>query len=157
MRFIVFTLLLFGFLSVSAQISGVVVDMETKKPLPYVKIKTDNGHFYATDYKGCFRIKDEFKSVSFSNFSYLKREMNRSEVGDTIFLLPYILNDFVVYGTNLKKPHFTFKSVGKANPITGVSKPSGMDFLGWLNVFDRSRHHPSKKERQKNKEILDNY
>jgi hypothetical protein len=159
MRFIIISLslLFFCYIHLSAQIKGVVVDMDTHKPLPYVKIKTDNKQYTATDYKGNFSIPAEFKSVSFTNISYLTREMNRAEMTDTIFLLPNTLNEVVIYGQDPYKIHFDLKSVGKPSIITGVRSPSGIDLLGWLNIFDRSVHHPSKREREKNKQIWDNY
>lgn len=155
-RFLTIFILCSWLTNAKGQVSAVVVN-EAGLPIRNLTVTTDAGTAYTTNFRGIFSIKENFKTITIAGHGYLSRIMNRSEITDTIMLLPYMLNEFVVYGKRRDKTHFKKNPFRKADPTTGVRKPTGINLLGWLNIFDRKRHRSSKKEREMNEKIWREY
>ncbi len=147
--------------NIRAQISGVVVDIETRRPIRDVMINMNNNRGVKTSWNGSFSINDDFSSATFTRPGYLSRNMNREEIKDTVFLLPNgrTLAEVVVYA---KKPGPKFNYSGmtatdrKLLANQGMAK--GFNILGFIPLAInalKDKHKMSKKE--KLKQQLDNY
>lgn len=76
---------------VSAQNKGIVLDINTYKPIPYVNVYTtyNKGVFGTTsNTSGEFNVNFLFKSLTFSHVNYEKSEILCDNLKDTIFLNP---------------------------------------------------------------------
>ena len=135
-----------------AQSRCVVIDKETGIPIRDVKVYTDKGHVFVSDYQGRVVVDSAFKSVTFSHVSYLMRVLERHEWRDTLWLLPKEnrLGEVVVWGTEHKKIN---QVVGLATrDAASYAPPPG---LASFDFFEMFRKKPlSKKARKKNKELL---
>lgn len=94
-----------------SQTKGIIVDKETRQPVPYVSIYTKNGDkVFGTmsNEQGGFSIDFSFQSLFFSHINYEKAEIKKLNLGDTIYLVPstVILNEIVV---NNKAPQWINK------------------------------------------------
>lgn len=84
-----------------AQYNGIVLDIETNKPIPYVNIHTTlnkNVLGTTTNSQGLFSVSFSFKSLIFSHVNYEKAELTYANRSDTIFLTPgsNLLNEVVI-------------------------------------------------------------
>jgi hypothetical protein len=143
----------------TAQVHGVIADMETHKPIRGAKIYTNRNQSFSTNYTGHYSLPENFTSATVTHPSYLRRMVKKAEIGDTIFLLPYTLKEVVVYGKKRDTSSgldLNFSSDILEDPLTKPRKPSNKDLLGWMKAFN-GRHHPSKKEREKNEKIWKEY
>ena len=141
-------------MAASAQRRVLVADIDSKAPVGKVKICTDRNRTYTTDYTGHVVIDTFFKTATVAHPTYLSRIIDLKQTTDTIFLLPNMLKEVVIFG---EKPiiHFDFNFKAGNGPGQ-FKKPSGYDFLGWLKTFEKG-HRPSRKEQEKNKKIWKNY
>lgn len=74
-----------------AQTKGVVVDKVSRQPIPYVSIyaKTGDKVFGTmTNDKGEFSVDFSFQTLFFSHISYEKTEITKSDLRDSIYLIP---------------------------------------------------------------------
>lgn len=141
-----------------AQAEGVVADMETRLPIRDAHLRTNTGEEVKTDYRGRFVLQKPFSSVAIRASRYDLLTMKADQFRrDTVFLLPEYtrLGEVVIIGRHLK-PEFNMvkearKGAERAPKTGGIS---GFDFL---SVFDRSHRHISRKQRQREKEILRKY
>ncbi len=141
-----------------AQTDGVVADMSSRRPLRDAIIITDRGTQVTTDYRGHFSLDGSYGSAGIMCKGYLTRRMTAGEMRrDTIFLIPDVktLQGVEIVApsdgrTALKK---SIESDMKALPKT---PKSGFSF-DFGSLFDRSKRRVSKKERARQKQILDNY
>lgn len=141
---------------------GVVVDMETGRPLRGVEVLIDGSytHKTTTDYTGTFTLTDSLREVTLLRQGYEHRIMLRSELTDTIALLPLYnkLNEVVIYGREPGKhmPLLTLvngqlKEMKLLRPKTGIS----CDLLSWLKVFEKG--HVSAKKRKERLDAIKDY
>jgi hypothetical protein len=90
--------LLIGFILVTqtdqlvmAQTKGIVVDKESRQPIPYVSIYTkvgDKVYGAMSNEQGGFSIDFTFQTLYLSHINYLKAEISKSNLSDTIYLEP---------------------------------------------------------------------
>lgn len=156
---LLFAIVLFAIDEVSfAQKSGIFIDLQTHLPVPDVQIRTNTGYARLSDKAGRFSLSIPFSSITITHTSYVMRVLNKEEMKDTIYLLPKSINinEVTILG---RKPRVTFSLnalSGKTDPRIGPAKsPSGMNFLGWLSIFEKG--HVSKKEREKRRKAIENY
>ena len=84
-----------------AHTKGILVDKESRQPIPYVSIYTTNGNkTFGTmsDEKGEFSIDFPFQTLFFVHMNYEKSEIKKSDLSDTIHLMPttVMLDEVVV-------------------------------------------------------------
>ena len=136
-----------------AQTSGIILDVETREPVAGVQIYTNTNKIITTNKSGRYSIFVPFASFTISRNGYLKRTLDKSDLKDTIYILPksVSLNEVVVtaaaprIGFNIKK------MTSETAQRYGV-KPSGMNFL---SIFER--HRVSGKERERRHKAVANY
>ena len=131
-----------------AQTAGIVLDIQTRLPIVNVNIFTDNNKTFTTNKAGRFIITTTFGSVTITHGNYIRRILNRKEMQDTIFLLPksITVNEVII---TAKAPRIS------PDIMKSVQQPSGMNFLGWLRIFEKG--YVSKKERAKRRKAIENY
>lgn len=145
-----------------AQVTGVVIDMETRKPLRDVGVVVNGSYAkkFTTDYRGCFFISGEVKDLTFVHAGYEKRVMKRSELTDTIALLPKFnrIDEVVIYG-NMPGKHAPVLGLIDSQLKSMPKEPSKAvvsgDFLSWLKVFEKG--HVSAKKRRERMKAIENY
>lgn len=74
-----------------AQNKGIILDIETYKPIPYTNIYTTyNKEVFGTtsNTSGKFTVNFHFDSLTFSHINYEKKEVSHKNFRDTIFLRP---------------------------------------------------------------------
>ena len=146
----------------TAQTKGVIADMESRKPLRDVTVHSSANEIVKTNYLGRFVLISTFTSVTITCKGFLSRTLNRDEMQrDTIFLLPRMseLDEVVIYA-KAPKIGFDLKSLTKDASLSAPRSGgigAGFDFFKPLERFDRSKRYVSRKQRRKQKEILDNY
>lgn len=84
-----------------SQTKGIIVDKETRKPIEFVSIYTKDGDkiFGAmSNERGEFNVNFSFQTLFFSHINYEKIEIVKSDLGDTVYLVPtnIVLNEVVV-------------------------------------------------------------
>ena len=138
-----------------AQKRCVVADIESHKPLRGVKVYTDANYTAETDYTGNFLLPAGFKVLTLTGFGYMRRIVHPTEVADTLFLLPTMLNEVVILG-EAPKPGFDLsRSIRQST--AGIPKKTAPVTFDFFSIFDKSKRTPSKKERMMTKKILETY
>lgn len=94
-------LLIVSMQSMMSQTKGVVVDITTRQPIPYVSIYTKNTESVLgsmSNEQGQFSINFSFNTLFLSHINYEKIEIKKEYVRDTIYLTPasILLNEVVV-------------------------------------------------------------
>lgn len=139
-----------------AQLTGVAFDMETRRPVAGAAVYINPKGSVLTDKHGRFTINGKCHSVTFSHISYESRSMNRSELRDTVWLMPKAnrLDEVVVTAIG-PKVRLDIKELQKDASL--YRKPSsGVDF-DFFSIFDRSSRRRSEKDRKRLENILKNY
>ena len=85
---------------VFAQGRCVIVDKETGTPIRDVKAYTDKEEEFTTDYRGVLVIDKPFDSATLAHPKFLSRKVDKTELKDTVWLLPKAirLDEVVVWG-----------------------------------------------------------
>lgn len=143
-------------------VQGTIVDMETGKPLRDVEILIDGSYSrkVRTDYKGTYLLPDSLRDVTLMLAGYEYRKMLRSELTDTIGLLPNYnkLREVVVYGKEPTK-HMPVLALinGQLKKAEHLPKSAGVscDLLSWLRVFEKG--YVSEKKRKARLKAIENY
>ena len=91
-----------------AQTKGVVVDKVSRQPISYVSIYAKTGDKVlgtVTNDKGEFSIDFSFQTLFFSHISYEKTEITKSDLRDSIYLIPTttLLTEVVVSSRQPKR------------------------------------------------------
>lgn len=135
-----------------AQRGGVVIHMETGVPMRGVFVTTNSGERVTTDYLGKFLLAKPFKSLTFTHSGFVPLSLERSQMSDTIALMPQFntLEEVVVWG---RGRHVEDKAVEMPSYIKGFKGPSGHDFL---SIF-KKRVGLNSKQRKKHQWIIENY
>lgn len=95
---------LFYQLPFNAQIQGVVLDYDTKKPIPFINIYTraSNSEIFGTttNSDGSFIIDFSFNELSFKHINYKYKNVKKEELKDSVFLYPNtnLLDEVVISG-----------------------------------------------------------
>lgn len=141
----------------AAQTDGVVADMKSRLPIRDAKISTSSGHFVTTDYLGRFHIPKPFTSATVSCRGYMQRNIKTDGVPrDTIFLIPLANTLAEVEITASGTPRTNMTEMVRKHAAQTPRTNSGLNF-DFFRMFDKSVRYVSKKEREKQKRILDNY
>lgn len=140
-------------ISVRAQRTIVVLDMEVYEPVAGVKIYNEHREVYTTDKRGRVTIDRPFSSLTFTHGNYVHRTLRRNELRDTVRLLPknVTINEVVITAKRPTISQQIFKSV-EQEAISHGNAPSGRDFL---KVFQRNK--VSRKVREKARKAVENY
>lgn len=144
----------------NAQIGGVVIDMETRKPLRDVKVYMNTQKSTVTNWAGRFDTDGNFGSATFTHGNYVPRVMKREEMRDTIYLLPKMneLAEVIVYGKK-PGPKFNYSGMTKTDAQLANYQGGGFNILGLaamaVDALVKDKHKMTKQ--QKVKKILDNY
>lgn len=94
----------------------VVVDVNTKEPLPFATIITNNAEGFYSNENGYFFIeKEKFQSITVSYLGYKNLELIKTKVNDTIFLTPeaIVLNEVNISKNNNPLQKIGFLKKGK--------------------------------------------
>lgn len=144
-----------------AQVSGIVVDIETGTPIKDVTVSMNTNNGVKTKWDGSFSIDEDFSSATFTRSGYLSRSMNKEEIKDTVFLLPNgrSLAEVVVYA---KKPVNKFNYSGMTGLdrklIANQGMAKGFNPLGFvLLAIDALKDKHKMTKNEKLKQQLDNY
>jgi len=101
-----------------AQTKGVLLDKNTHQPIPFVCICAKNGSNVSgtmSDENGRFEINFQFNSLIFSHVYYVKTEIDRKDIRETIYLFPkdIVLSEVVITGEPPKWINSVLKEVIK--------------------------------------------
>lgn len=138
----------------NAQVTGIVIDLETRKPVSNVHLYLDTNMNVVADWAGRFHTDAKFKSATISHFKYVARKMKREEMRDTIYLLPKMntLSEVVVYGRN-PGPKFKYNNMTSIDRQLANYKGGGFNILGLaalaINALVKDKHKMSKRDRTK--------
>lgn len=133
----------------------VVCDIETGVPLREVKVHLNTGRTCVTNYRGQWQTDSTFESATVSHPRYLSRVVQRTELQDTLYLLPKgnTLGDVTVWGVDRRG----IKGMMKQSP-SGLAAYAPSGGLVSFNFFDLFRKKPlNSKARKKNRELLENW
>lgn len=136
-----------------AQYSAVVLDLETKRQIAGVSVYVNPNGIVKTDSVGRFFINGEFNSVTLTRQGYESLTLSKSELPDSIWLLPNrrSLDEVVIIG-HKPKINFKYKNVEMFDNLTRP-RVTGLDLM---SIFDFKGKKKAKR-RRKIKKILDNY
>lgn len=136
-------------LSLHAQRSIVVYNLDTKTPLRGVRIWTNTNHTDTTNYLGRCSLPEQFDTLVVSKPGFLAARLPRKLVTDSIPLLPnaHRLGEVVVYGNDLSKRLNESANQWAKDAATTAPQPSGIIF-DFFNLFD-FRAHKQARQRKK--------
>ena len=136
-----------------AQVRFMLMDMEVYEPVADVVIYTDRKDTFRSDSRGRVVIDKPFGSLTFTHRNYIHRTLRRSELTDTVRLLPksVTINEVVITAKRPAISQQIFSSVENEARNYGQS-PSGMDFL---MVFKRNK--VSRRVREKARKAVEDY
>lgn len=139
-----------------AQTSGVVYDMETRMPISSVKVYINPSGRTTTDRHGRFSIGRACHSFTFSHVNYESRSLHRTELRDTVWLMPKMrtLDEVVIIGI---KPKVRFDVDRMSREASVYGKPSSGLSFDFFSVFDKSQKRKSGKERERYRKMLERY
>lgn len=138
----------------SAQVSAVVIDMQTGLPVRDVNVYTNKNYETKTDWHGRFNLPYDFESITISNFDYLQRVLKRDELTDTIGIVPmaHMLEGVTIWGN---RPNYAQRfHVNKDDLKLAAPHPSGMNILGLINNLFNAKKI---KQHEKLMDVLKNY
>lgn len=163
-RLLLYALLMASSLAAIGQtVSGIVRDMETKKPIKDVEIIVNGSYANTvkTDYRGHFAIGDSVSCLTFIRYGYEKRMLTRAELTDTVEMLTGVnrVGEVVIYGkkpwTHMPVMDLVRKEFGNAPKQPQTSIGGGFNFFSFLSVFEKG--HVSAKKRRERMKALENY
>lgn len=137
------------------RLSAVVYDMETLRHVPGVKVYINPKGSTITDNYGRFSVSDSCNGVTLSHATYESLRLDKSEIRDTIWLMPKTRRlDEVVVTARRPRPGFDIKAECQKVLMT-VPRRGGISF----DFFQLFRHKERKQaKRQKEiKKMLDKY
>lgn len=139
----------------SAQITGVVFDMETKRQIAGVRVYINPKGTVITDSRGRFVISQPCNGVTFSHVSYESRAYSRKELCDTIWLMPKLnrLDEVVI---TAKAPIVCIKKGEVSKYAKQFKAPSGLFSFDMFKLFD-FKGHKHEKRRKRIEKILEDY
>ncbi len=146
-------LLSFTVAPAKAQVRFMLMDMEIYEPIADVVIYSDRKDTFRSDSNGRVVIDKPFGSLTFTHRNYIHRTLRRSELTDTVRLLPksVTINEVVITAKRPTMSQQIFSSVENEVRNYGQS-PSGMDFL---MIFKRNK--VSRRVREKARKAVEEY
>lgn len=137
-RFVVLFVSLVYVVTVHAQRTCVVADMENHVPIKDAVIHTNTNHWARTDYRGYFAMSYAFDSASVYKSGYVKAYVYRQNLPDTVFLLPesHQLNEVEVLGKDMQQHSVDMmqKAGQDAGKNADVSRGLvNFDAFGWMD------------------------
>ncbi|MBR7055062.1 MAG: hypothetical protein IKI26_09950 [Prevotella sp.] len=138
---------------VFAQGRCVIVDKETGTPIRDVKAYTDKEEEFTTDYRGVLVIDKPFDSATLAHPKFLSRKVGRTELKDTVWLLPKAirLDEVVVWGVKRSPMDAMMGSIQAQLAAEAAMHPPVVGF----DFFQMFRKKPlNKKARKKNEKLL---
>ena len=152
-RFFFVLLFLCSATMAGAQTRFMVMDMEVYEPVADVTVYTDRRDVYHSDKQGRVVIDRPFSSLTLSHKNYVHRTLRKSELRDTIRLLPksVTINEVVITAKRPTASQQIFKSV-KDEAMQYGTAPSGRDFLKFLQ-----RNKVRRKIREKARKAVEDY
>lgn len=138
-----------------AQITAVVYDIETHMPVEGATVFINPKGTATTDRYGRFFFSGQCNSLTLTHVAYEKRRMYRSEVGDTIFMLPKmnVIDGVVIVGN---KPKISSEIMsGTRNAAMTAPRQGGMASFDFFRLFQKKPK--SHKEREKFNKLMRDY
>jgi hypothetical protein len=138
-----------------AQTRCVIADMETRVPIRNVKVFTNRGDVFVTDYTGQLNIGKSFESATISHVSYLETKVNREAMKDTLYLLPKENDLSTLYVWGKDRQMIKALVASATSNLSAFAPPKGVASFDFFEMF---RKKPlNKKTRKKNEELLKNW
>lgn len=148
-RFLIVWLLLTWIMTIHAQRTCVVADMESRKPIKNVLIMTDTHHAARTNLYGYFAMQYAFDSATVSHPSFHSTKVKRTALPDTIFLLKKmnLLQEVTIYGVDKQKHSLAFHQKAAQNAAAGAPRRSSGTIsltFDFADMLDRRKRHDRK-------------
>lgn len=148
-RFLIVWLLLTWMMTIHAQRTCVVADMESRKPIKNVLIMTDTHHAARTNLYGYFAMQYAFDNATVSHPSFHSTKVKRTALPDTIFLLKKmnLLHEVTIYGVDKQKHSLAFHQKAAQNAAAGAPQPSSGTVIAtfdFADMIDRRKRHDRK-------------
>lgn len=139
----------------SAQVTAVVYDIETHMPVEGATVFINPKGTATTDRYGRFFVSGACSSLTLTHVAYEKRRMYRSEVRDTIFLLPKmnVIDGVVIVGNKPKISPEIMK--GTKNAAMTAPRQGGAVGFDFFQIFQKKKK--SHKEREKFNKLMKDY
>lgn len=157
MRF-VFIYIFFLSVCVASAQSYVVADILTRMPVAGAKVYQNPTATTETNRYGRFSLKEGCNGLTIVHRNYESRVMRKSELRDTVLLIPKLHTlDEVVITAMRPRVGFDVKKAIKRSVEFAPKQGSGSGGFDFFSVFDRSQKRKSRKEHERFKRILKNY
>lgn len=133
-------------LRLSAQRTILVLDVETRTPVPRASVEPDGHAPTLTDSVGMARLPERFDSLTVSHLGYERERLAFSEVRDTVYLFAtgHMLGEVVVYSQNnmmesLKKDMSKMVLPDPGQAALRVNIADVLRFFGWKSKRERKK------------------
>ena len=133
-------------LRLSAQRTILVLDVETRTPVPRASVEPDGHAPTLTDSVGMARLPERFDSLTVSHLGYERERLAFSEVRDTVYLFAtgHMLGEVVVYSQNnmmesLKKDMAKVVLPDPGQAALRVNIADVLRFFGWKSKRERKK------------------
>ena len=133
-------------LRLSAQRTILVLDVETRTPVPRASVEPDGHAPTLTDSVGMARLPERFDSLTVSHLGYERERLAFSEVRDTVYLFAtgHMLGEVVVYSQNnmmesLKKDMSKVVLPDPGQAALRVNIADVLRFFGWKSKRERKK------------------
>ena len=144
--------------TVRAQRKVLLLDSDTNMPIAGVSVKTDEGESVTSDGRGIATLTMPFDTVRFSHLKYNPEMLKKSEVRDTIYLIPtvHLLPEVTVteLAPEIKALIKGWAAIGAAQGA--AMAPRGIASFDFANMLDRRRRR-DKKHLEKAKDVLEKW
>lgn len=157
-RYIYFFLLLVPCIGCHAQKTVIVFDMDTRRPVGDVKVYVNPAGLTVTDRNGRFVVNASCHSVTLSHVNYESRSMYKSELRDTVWLMPrmHTLDEVVITAMG-PKIRLDINKLSKEASFIGNRGSGVCASFDFFSAFDKSQKRKSGKDRERYDKILRNY
>lgn len=145
---VVFAILILSLMALrlSAQRTILVLDVETRRPVPRASVEPDGHAPTLTDSVGMARLPERFDSLTVSHLGYERERLAFSEVRDTVYLFAtgHMLGEVVVYSQNnmmesLKKDMAKMVLPDPGQAALRVNIADVLRFFGWKSKRERKK------------------
>lgn len=133
-------------LRLSAQRTILVLDVETRTPVPRASVEPDGHAPTQTDSVGMARLPERFDSLTVSHLGYERERLAFNEVRDTVYLFAtgHMLGEVVVYSQNnmmesLKKDMAKVVLPDPGQAALRVNIADVLRFFGWKSKRERKK------------------
>lgn len=144
-------------LAAGAQHRGIIASAESGLPLRDCIVYANTGETDTTQWTGEYALSSNFTSVTIVKSDFLSYTLERSEMTDTLYLLPKFntLAEVTVWGRH--RP-ISKSAISSWQPsfIPNTPATGGIGGLNILGIFE-PRHGLSKKQQEKHDEVIHGY